>query len=250
MAVEHRMHRLILRAELEHGGTHIIAHTLEISDALVFVHCEEDALIGDEVSLALSFPGLVEPFSVETQVIARHRAAPPGKPPGWTLGFLFYREAERTRLKQLIDQTTSMRGEPAGSPYRLLLVEDNPMMREAFAIGAHKIFGAAGPLAVDMAESGEDALDKLHSRSYDLAIVDYFLPVLTGSELIARLRREPALAGLPVFAISVGGPEVRRETLAAGADMFLQKPLVTRDLLGTLKQLMAVRGQDGAAHVQ
>ena len=42
---------------------------------------------------------------------------------------------------------------------------------------------------------------------------------------------------MPIVAISVGGAEARQASIAAGADLFLDKPLVMRDLFTTLDLL-------------
>jgi CheY-like chemotaxis protein len=235
------LHRLLLRAELQHGNARIVTHTIEISESLAFVRTDENAFIGDEVLIHFSFPGLVERFSLSAQVIARKTATGPGNPGGWTLGFMFYEEEERARLKRLLAEVQAAHRTSASFEYRVLLVEDNLMTREAFALGASKFFDPADSIALDMVDNGRDALDRLMARSYDLAIVDYFLPLLNGSQLISRLRRDPGLATLPIFAISIGGAEVRDDALAAGADLFLQKPIIMRDLMSTLRQLLWVR---------
>lgn len=244
MVAEKALHRLMLRAELQHGSARIITHTIEISDRLAFVQTDESAFIGDPVMVKFSFPGLVEPFLLEAQVIARKAAGGPGRPAGWTLGFMFYRSEEQARLRTLLARVHSAHDEPGSYQYRVLFVEDNLLTREAVELGASKLLNPADMIALDTVASGEHAFDKLMNESYDLAIVDYFLPMLSGGQLIAKLRRQPDLAGLPIFAMSIGGADVRKEALAAGADLFLQKPLVLRDLLGTLKQLMGVRERD------
>jgi CheY-like chemotaxis protein len=65
------------------------------------------------------------------------------------------------------------------------------------------------------------------------------MPVLQGASLMQMIRAEPHLRALPIVAVSGGGAGVRSECLAAGADVFLPKPLVFRDLLDTLGGLVA-----------
>jgi CheY-like chemotaxis protein len=237
-------YRLLLRAELSHGNTKFVTHTMEISESLVFVQTEETAYIGDKVQVRFSFPGLVEPFSVETQVIAKQLPAGPGRPGGWTLGFVFYSEDEQRRLRSLLSRIDVPDGQPLLSTYRVLLVEDNTMTREAFELAISKFFGnPSSGVTVDIVDNGHDAWQRLLDEPYDLAIIDFFLPALNGDRLIARLRQEPALSRLPVVAISIGGTEVKQASLDAGADLFLHKPIVLRDLFSTLQQLTAVRAQ-------
>jgi DNA-binding response OmpR family regulator len=60
---------------------------------------------------------------------------------------------------------------------------------------------------------------------------------MKGSDLVARMRRTAALAHVPVVVMSVGSKEARAASIAAGADLFLDKPVAMRDLLETLEQL-------------
>lgn len=240
-------HRLLLRAELLRADEQIVTHTMEISESLAFVRTDEMAYIGDKIFVNFSFPGLVAPFSLETQVIAQQLASGPGRPGGWTLGFVFYNKQEQERLRELLSQVQSPAEGESSFTYRVLLVDDNFMTREAVSYAAAKFFGADSPVHVDIATDGQDAWRRLHDEPYDLAIVDYFMPMLNGDQLISQLRREPSLSDLPIFAISIGGPEAREKSLAAGADVFLQKPLVLHDLFYTLKQLTSSRQQQGSA---
>jgi DNA-binding response OmpR family regulator len=122
--------------------------------------------------------------------------------------------------------------------FRLLLVEDNLLIRDMFAHGLRRYFDNRGEkVAIDHAEDGRQALAMLRATKYDLAIVDYYLPVLDGAGVVAKAREEPDLAGLPIVAISIGGAEARAATLAAGADLFVDKPLVLRDLFALLERL-------------
>jgi CheY-like chemotaxis protein len=109
-----------------------------------------------------------------------------------------------------------------------------------FSYGIKKYFrGKPGYVSVDHAADGASAWKLLADGSYDLAIVDYFLPELDGAQLVQRMRAEPRLAGVPIVAVSVGGAKARDATLAAGADLFLDKPLVLKDLFATLERLNA-----------
>nr|WP_045119718.1 response regulator [Haliangium ochraceum] len=220
---------------------------MEISESLVFVQANETAYIGDKVRVRFSFPGLIEPFTLETQVVAKQLAAGPGRPGGWTLGFVFYSDEEQNQLRSLLTRADPTLAKPPQTPYRVLLVEDNDITREAFELAIERNFGAAsGSVAVDIVDNGEEAWKRLTSEHYDLAIVDYFLPALNGDRLISRLRQEPALSRLPVVAISVGGSEIKQASLDAGADLFLHKPIVLRDLFATLQRLTAARTQSSS----
>jgi CheY-like chemotaxis protein len=111
-----------------------------------------------------------------------------------------------------------------------------------FAYGIGKFFAQRhGQVRFDHAEDAASAREKLENAQYDLVIVDYYLPSEDGAVFIARLRRDPRFAHSPIVAISVGGRDAREATMSAGADLFLDKPVVLRDLFQTL-QVLSQRG--------
>jgi CheY-like chemotaxis protein len=125
-----------------------------------------------------------------------------------------------------------------GRAYRLLLVEDNLLIRDMFTYGIGRCFRSRrSEVEIDHAADGREALDLLQRTAYDLAIVDYYLPGPDGAAIVTTIREDPRLAGMPVVAISVGGADARRATLDAGADVFLDKPLVLRDLFALVERL-------------
>ncbi len=236
----------LLRAELVHSGVPIVAHTVELSETMVFVKTHHEAFIGDRVLLRLSFPGLLDRTEFETHVVSHRLPSGPGQPGGLVLGFVFAADEEREQLRTVL---TRLGGEDGGevaepAPYRILLVEDSRIVGQAFEYSVHKFFDAGGSrkVQVDIAETGEAAWSCLCSQAYDLAIIDFFLEHGTGAELITQVRRDERLAGLPVVAMSVGGSEAREKSLAAGADFFLDKPVVLKDLFSTLERLIATGG--------
>ena len=72
----------------------------------------------------------------------------------------------------------------------------------------------------------------------DLAIVDHFLPAMTGSKLIRKLRENPQYKSLPILVLSVGDDQVKREALESGADLFLHKLVMNKHLVQTLSTLL------------
>jgi len=239
------VHRVLLRAELLHEGRMSISHTLEISEASARVQSDQPPPIGATVHLQLSFPRLLAPLALETEVVAHHASSCPGDEAAMTLQFRFRSDEEHELLSNLIERVSVAGDEisPAQASrgelgYRVLLVEDNHMIRDIFAYGVRKYFRSQhSRVTVDLATDGREAWEMLQAELYDLAIVDFYLPVLDGSRLVARMRREPRLATVPVVAISVGGKVARDAMLEAGADLYLDKPIILRDLFSTLERL-------------
>jgi CheY-like chemotaxis protein len=233
------MKRILLRAEVQSDGVApFIAHTLELGETAAFVETEVRLEIGTSVRVRLSFPRLVEPFEVTGHVTAVAEAEAPGDPNG--LGLVIAPVAARD-AEQLRTVLTTLADEPREASvegFHVLLVEDSNLIRDMFSYGIRKYFrGKPGYVTVDHAADGASAWRMLSDGSYDLAIVDYFLPELDGAQLVQRMRAEPRLANVPIVAVSVGGSAARDATLAAGADLFLDKPLVLTDLFATLERL-------------
>jgi two-component system cell cycle response regulator DivK len=116
----------------------------------------------------------------------------------------------------------------------VLIIEDQPLHAKFFA----EVFRGAG-LASVTALTGNDGLVAARANSPELIIVDLCLPDRPGHEVIAELRRCPKNYGVPIIAITAA-TERESETLslAAGADVFLTKPVRVARLKTEVKQLL------------
>jgi two-component system phosphate regulon response regulator PhoB len=101
---------------------------------------------------------------------------------------------------------------------------------------------------VSVAVDGEDALRQTRARRPDLVILDLALPGIQGEDVCRALRRDPALARLPILILSarIGEPE-RRRVLAAGADAFFMKPYELAPLLDEIRARLERAGGASAA---
>ena len=78
-------------------------------------------------------------------------------------------------------------------PYRVLVVEDHPFQHEYLL----NVFSEVGGFQVDTVWDGDEALESLTRRDYDLLLTDLLMPVMDGVQLIqkiAALKKRPALA--------------------------------------------------------
>lgn len=123
--------------------------------------------------------------------------------------------------------------------YRVLVVEDAPDTRDFLRL----LFEAEG-YEVLTAEDGLSAVQMALRELPDAIVMDMSLPGLDGYNAAKLLRREPALAGVPLIACTAFNRwEWRGKAIAAGFDAFLTKPLDVRFLSETLAALLA-RGPD------
>lgn len=101
---------------------------------------------------------------------------------------------------------------------RILHIEDDPKNR----LLVRKLLAAVGHEVID-AETGLEGIRLAAEQPPDLVLVDLYIPGLDGYEVTLRLRGMPALAGVPIVAITAEGD--REISLAVGADGFLEKPI-------------------------
>ena len=91
---------------------------------------------------------------------------------------------------------------------------------------------------VHTADNGKRALETMREHRPDLVILDCMMPVLDGPGVIAAMRADPSLAGIPVLLTSAM-PEATIRTKCDGYRAFLHKPF---DFDETLGQVHAVLG--------
>jgi DNA-binding response OmpR family regulator len=115
---------------------------------------------------------------------------------------------------------------------RILLVEDERKVASFVARALRE-----NAYAVDVAESGEKALELARDFLYDAILLDVRLPGLSGIEVCQRLRRTGVQT--PILMLTARGlVEERVEGLDAGADDYLTKPFALAELQARLRALM------------
>ena len=116
----------------------------------------------------------------------------------------------------------------AGS--RVLLVEDNKVNQ----LVAKKIVEKSG-MVVEIANNGQEALDKLQQSSYDAVLMDIQMPVMGGLEATERIRDELKLKDLPIIAMTANAMTGDKEKcLIAGMNDYTTKPINPKRLIQTL----------------
>ena len=117
---------------------------------------------------------------------------------------------------------------------KILLVEDNEMNRDMLSRRLVKR-GFEVAIAVD----GLAGLAEAQSGKYDLVLMDMSLPGLSGWEATQKLREDPAMAKLPVIALTAHAMESdRQQALAAGCDEYETKPVDLARLLEKMNRLL------------
>ena len=108
----------------------------------------------------------------------------------------------------------------------VLVVDDDPDIREVVAA----MLEAVG-LTVFQSTSAEEALGRVRSERFDLLVLDWNLPKMTGIELCRVIRREPGLSHVPVlFLTANASSQDMVDAFASGADDYVVKPFRAPEL--------------------
>ncbi|MEO0382997.1 MAG: phosphate regulon transcriptional regulator PhoB [Pseudomonadota bacterium] len=92
---------------------------------------------------------------------------------------------------------------------------------------------------VDVAMRGDDAETRLQERSFDLILLDWMLPGLSGIELCRRIRSRAQTSSTPVIMLTARGEEGERvRGLTTGADDYVVKPFSIPELAARIKALL------------
>jgi two-component system sensor histidine kinase RpfC len=116
----------------------------------------------------------------------------------------------------------------------ILLAEDNGTSRKIIS----KILEYGGH-RVDLAENGEEALDKLEANRYGLIILDMNMPLMGGLDVL-KIHRATALLNppTPVIILTANATtEAKLECEEAGANLYMSKPVDAVTLLDAIAQL-------------
>ncbi|WP_332651415.1 response regulator transcription factor [Lysinibacillus sp. 54212] len=118
---------------------------------------------------------------------------------------------------------------------RILVVDDEEILRMLICDTLEDF-----NYAIDEAEDGLEALQKINQQNYDLIILDYMMPNLTGVEVIERLPSEVKEV-TPILMLTAKAQEADRQTvLEKGANYFMAKPFSPVELMGLVEEILNV----------
>jgi CheY-like chemotaxis protein len=120
-------------------------------------------------------------------------------------------------------------------PRRVLVVDDEPAVRVTLSGFLEK----AG-YVVESASNGQTCLRVLQrAPAPDLLVLDLMMPVLTGFEVLAVMRAEPALAAIPVIILTATPGHTAKDL---HVDAVLKKPFDMADVQASIHVALASRG--------
>ncbi len=122
-------------------------------------------------------------------------------------------------------------------PAKILVVDDEAAIREYL----QQVLGEWG-YGVLTAPDGRAALPLAVQEQPDLILLDIMMPHLDGIETCRQLRERPTTRAIPVLILtSYDTPERLDESVAAGADDFLSKPINVAELRLRVRAMLRVK---------
>ncbi|HVT45774.1 MAG TPA: response regulator [Thermoanaerobaculia bacterium] len=115
---------------------------------------------------------------------------------------------------------------------RVLIVEDNSDLRRLYAFGLNQ-----RGYEVKLAANGAEALDRLESEKPDIILLDLFMPVMSGWDVLDRI--DTFTDRIPIVVIS-GTTERPTESPHASIVSWLSKPVALDELCQALEEAITV----------
>ncbi len=127
------------------------------------------------------------------------------------------------------------RSETVESEFTLLIAEDHPVNQQLFQTILTKL-----GYATEVATDGQEAVEMVRARSFDLVFMDVQMPRLNGYEATRAIREfHPTI---PIVAVTANAiREERERCLDAGMSDFLSKPFKSRDVVPLLRRWLVSR---------
>ncbi len=115
----------------------------------------------------------------------------------------------------------------AGHTPLVLIAEDEPDNQAILRTVVESIIEARAVVAAD----GLQVLRTVEREKPDIVLLDLMMPLLDGFQVAARMRANPAMADIPIVAVSaLARPGDREAAIEAGCDDFVRKPFDLDDL--------------------
>jgi len=90
--------------------------------------------------------------------------------------------------------------------------------------------------------NGKEALEKIRKKGASLVLSDVMMPEMDGFELCKQIKSEPELCHIPVILLTAKSSHVDRlEGLEYGADDYISKPFIMREVKTRIKNILANR---------
>lgn len=126
-----------------------------------------------------------------------------------------------------------MESVPTRTGFAILLVEDEPVIRELV-----RSMLTEGEVRVECAANGVEGLRLARTQKFDLILLDVVLPQMDGITVCRLIKSDPNTANVPLYMLTAKARKSDIEAATrAGADGYIQKPFRAGDLMDLVARL-------------
>ena len=116
--------------------------------------------------------------------------------------------------------------------YKILVVEDSPIMRQLIAFALNGLKGTR----IMEASNGVDGLKKLSNDCFNLVITDINMPEMDGFKLISLVKKNDDLRNMPIIVITTAdSQEDKEKAVALGVNAYVTKPTNAPQILALVQ---------------
>ena len=117
----------------------------------------------------------------------------------------------------------------------ILIVDDDADLLQSLVV----VVEALSDYTVITARNGEEGIERFYERQPQCVIVDARMPNLNGFQLVRALRGDPATGHTPLILLTALTQDKDRFAgLAAGADLYLVKPVAPLELIDAIRVVL------------
>jgi CheY-like chemotaxis protein len=126
---------------------------------------------------------------------------------------------------------------PPREAYKMVLIDDNPVIRRLYT----RLFQKAG-YHIFTAENGKEGYEMIARERPQAAVIDYFLPDMTGLSICTKIRANDDLLHMKLVLFTGNDDmEIRKKALAAGVDSVVVKSPDAAEIVNTVKATLENR---------
>ncbi len=119
----------------------------------------------------------------------------------------------------------------------ILIIQDSPSVNAMLKFRLER-----GGFTVDIAETGEEGIQKTKTSQYQLILLDYNLPGMNGSQVCLELKKREDTRNIPIVFISAKDEDkLSQITREAGADGYIGLPFEGKKFIEKITDLLKTR---------
>lgn len=123
---------------------------------------------------------------------------------------------------------------------RVLVADDEPHIRKLVSF----TLGNRGYEVVEACDGGE-AFERACDVDPDIVLLDVMMPVMTGYEVLEKLKADDRTKGIPVVMLSAKSQQTEVQAgLARGAQEYICKPFTPKDLVQRVAEILGTQGEE------